>query len=102
MQLVPEPSDADPKGSVHSIIYDKSIGKLHFDYLATLLERHYRVSPVKLQRACREYFESLFPDFRDYFSATVFVYSDKEKLDMPNYFSSVDTREQPVWRPALD
>jgi hypothetical protein len=43
-----------------------------------------------------------FPGFRHYYSATVFVYSNKEKLDMPNYFSSTDTREQPVWKPAAD
>lgn len=99
MQLVPEVSAEDPKGSTHSIIYDKSIGRLHFNYVAQLLKEHFHVPPVKVQRRCQAYFKKLFPNFGQYFPNTVYKYSDKEKEGLPNYFPAVDTKEQPIWRP---
>jgi len=101
LQLIPPVSEEDPKGCTHSIIYDKSIGKLHFNYVAKLLEERFGVPKEALQKKCQEYFKGIFPDFADYFPKTVFKYSDKEKPGLPNYFSPVDTKETPLWRPVV-
>lgn len=99
-QIIPEPNEDEPKGSSHSLIYDKSIGRLLFNYLAELVEKQYQIPQVKLQRKCQQHFTSLLPNFTDHFPPSVYKYADTPKPDYPNTYALIDTGEPPVWRPA--
>lgn len=103
-QIIPEPNDDEPKGSTHSLIYDKSIGRLNFDYLAQTMRTHFGIAPRKLQKKSQARFKNLLPEHQEYFPETVFKYADKPKkpdaASFSYHYALVDTAEPPVWRPV--
>lgn len=88
----------EDNGHEISTIYDKSIGKMLFDELAKVLQKHYGISPKILQKACKEEFARCFPDFDQYFPELTYRYSDEPIGE--NSFGYVCTGEAPSWRPS--
>ena len=98
-QVIDQPTDIEPKGSVQSIIFDKSVGLLHLDYLAKTMQEYYGIPPEALQKECQKFFQKLLPDHAKYFPSEVYYYSDKSIA--PNVFPAVGTGKKPVWRPEI-
>jgi hypothetical protein len=98
-QVIDKPSDHEPKGSVHSVIFDKSVGLLHLDYLAKVMQVYYGISPQELQKKCQALFAKLFPDHGKHFPSETYVYSDKPIAQ--NVYPLVGTGKVPVWRPQV-
>lgn len=92
------PSEDQPKGSPYSLIFDSSISHHMLDYIAGTMEKYFGVLPEELYIATQKFFEEKFPDYADYFPATIYYYA--EKPSSPNHFALIDTKKKPHWRPA--
>jgi hypothetical protein len=98
-QVADGPTADEPKGAPHSVIFDKSVGKLHLDYLAKTMQEYYGIPPEQLQRKCQAFFARCMPDHERYFSSEIYVYSDKPTTQ--NVYPLVGTGQTPVWRPQV-
>lgn len=86
----------EERAKVYSLIYDSFIGHHLFDYLASVLERSYKVSPSELQAACKEAFSRYFPDSDQYLTDRTYYYSNEIMPD--NSSKLVETHKPKVWR----
>ncbi|MBI5274524.1 MAG: hypothetical protein HY860_05675, partial [Chlamydiales bacterium] len=77
-QIIEDPTEQEPLGSVHSLIYDSSIGHHHFSYLAQVMHEYFGVAEEELQQACKEKFLELFPDHERYFPREIYYYGKGE------------------------
>jgi hypothetical protein len=101
-QLIDAPTENEPRGSAHSIIYDKSIGRLHFNYLAKTMQEFFGIAPEELQKECQAYFAQIMPDHTKYFPPEVYVYADQPlSPNTPNLYAAKATGTAPIWRPAI-
>lgn len=95
------PNELEPLGSPYSLIYDSSIGHHLLDYLASMMEKYFSISPEELQKECKKFFKRKFPDYNKYFPSTIYYYADKPiDPSRPNDFPLINTGQAPRWRPA--
>lgn len=98
-QLILEPTQAEPEGSVHSLIFDSSIGHHHFDYLAALAKQFFDVPETLLQEECCAEFARMMPaSSMKLFPNEIYYYLDRP-LEQ-NVFPLGATGRKPVWRPV--
>ncbi len=96
-QIIDQPSEEEPEGSVHSYVYDASIGRVHFRYLAEMAEQFFGVKVSDFQEACKAKFLELFPDHANYFPRC--TYTLGAKAIRPNVFPLIENQDHPSWRP---
>jgi hypothetical protein len=81
-----------------SITFDKFIGSHFFDRIVQCcLENFQGITEEDFTMPCREEFQRLFPEYKNYFPDTVWYYS--EKHDQYNKPLNEDTGIKPKWRP---
>ena len=80
----------------YSRSYDGSIGHHLFDYMCEILQQHYGINPKVFQKACKETFHEHFPDAHNYFSDTVYYYT--EELSNNNKYVLTAIKDKPKWR----
>lgn len=55
-----------PEGAVLSLKYDRTVGKLFFDFLAKCFEENYGISREIVREECVKHFHSVFPRYQEY------------------------------------
>lgn len=109
--LNPKLNSSDPKitnktpGGAMSLIFDKSIGRNTFNFMADMMKQHFDIEPQELHKVCKKYFEDQFPGFVDtHFARHVHEYSplqvDEHGKQIPNTYGIQSTNKDPDWRPA--
>ncbi|NGX56594.1 MAG: hypothetical protein K1060chlam5_00837 [Candidatus Anoxychlamydiales bacterium] len=90
----------DPELVKHKLSqrYDYFMGHHFFEYLATTLEKHFKIPKNEIYQACKDEFKRLFPEHEQYMPKTVYEFSDKRD---PVTGSPVltDSKKAPLWRP---
>jgi len=88
----------EDNGHEISTIYDKSMGKMLFDQIASLLQTRYKIDPKILQKRCQSEFARCFPDSDEFFPEKTYKYTADPIAE--NTFGYVCTGEDPTWRPS--
>lgn len=86
-------------GEFHSIVYDEFMGHHFFQRIVEICLKAYpNLVADDFQRPCRDEFERLFPEHREYFPATVYYFSEqRDMFGKPLY---QNTGRIPLWRPV--
>jgi len=82
----------------NSITYDMFMGSHFFDFIvACCCKKYPHLSRKDFREPCCELFSDAFPDYKDYFPATVYYFSEKrDQFNKPLY---KNTGSKPCWRP---
>jgi len=85
-------------GEFNSITYDMFMGSHFFDFIvACCCKRFPHLGYEDFRAPCRELFGDTFPDYREYFPATICYFSEnRDQFNKPLY---KNTGREPDWRP---
>lgn len=103
-QFIKRSDEDKDAGSEHSIVFDKSIGRMNLDKLAQAIETSYGIAKEELEAEAQAFFEKLFPEYREYFPKelhNVYNYSSEMKPGQYNYYNIIPIADDVArWRPA--